>query len=592
MATTQLSKSGIAMKKSRSDPQKYLNERRREVLRYVEKKGSFPIAQNWRKYGFTVQEIVERIRKGGHEPNWEKLPIEFRVDENGIPLPDQFCVETATSSTGSEGTRVAMNIASSGRAVADMVRHNERVIEEMEDFVRDLPPEETLLASDADNYREFRRIMDENRGQQVNINPEAIWNLETINAYLHQKDDRGRLRVKTGDAKNAKFEESTVDQYVGKVGKPFSGAMNIVITRYSRLDCRADVRECYKDMKNLLANVRNDIDGKTGKKVSVLVSADAKLQYTQALYFVAHHFKKDRDNEGALEKLYPDQMDILEEERQKYIKIRDASIKARKNIAIEAWASIKQKWLNDGDRLDIENVFFELYEESVGRDDFGRVFINPKVNVESNLWGFGGNNFMTKDPNTGDWTFHLNKYKTYKKYKSVKIFWRGEKAKLIDDWLAKSGNKTFLFEKNTNLRTRKPTAYGKMSILIGKKLLRIGVVNKKKGQNINYLRHAYASTFDWGLFRGTNKTKEDISYTMLHSPSMNAEYVRPLVDITESIRGTEREELEEEDVQDSNFVIPDESIPDYIPVSSRTRSRVRQREETGSDTKRRKRKGA
>ena len=178
LATTQLSKSGIAMKKSRSDPQKYLNERRREVLRYVEKKGSFPIAQNWRKYGFTVQEIVERIRKGGHEPNWEKLPIEFRVDENGIPLPDQFCVETATSSTGSEGTRVAMNIASSGRAVADMVRHNERVIEEMEDFVRDLPPEETLLASDADNYREFRRVMDENRGQQVNINPEAIWNLE------------------------------------------------------------------------------------------------------------------------------------------------------------------------------------------------------------------------------------------------------------------------------------------------------------------------------------------------------------------------------------------------------------------------------
>ncbi len=73
-------------------------------------------------------------------------------------------------------------------------------------------------------------------------------------------------------------------------------------------------------MKNLLENMRNDVDGKTGKKVTV-VSADAELKYCQALYFVAHHFKKDRENEGALEKLYPDQMDILEEERQKYVKI-------------------------------------------------------------------------------------------------------------------------------------------------------------------------------------------------------------------------------------------------------------------------------
>ena len=87
---------------------------------------------------------------------------------------------------------------------------------------------------------------------------------------------------------------------------------------------------------------------------------------------------------------------------------------------------------------------------------------------------------MTKDATTGDWTFHLNKYKTYKKYKSVKILWRGEKAKLIDDWLKKSGNETFLFEKNKNIRTRKPTAYGTMSQLIGKKLKQIGVVNKER----------------------------------------------------------------------------------------------------------------
>ena len=79
---------------------------------------------------------------------------------------------------------------------------------------------------------------------------------------------------------------------------------------------------------------------------------------------------------------------------------------------------------------------------------------------------------------------------------------------------------------------------------------------------------------------------------MQHSPSMNAEYVRPLIDITESIGGEERETIEEEDIQDSNFVIPEESIPDYIPVSwgsTRKRSRVRQRGDTETEGQRRKR---
>ena len=46
MTTIELTKSGIAMKKLRGDPEKYLNERRRDVLRYVESKGSWPISQN------------------------------------------------------------------------------------------------------------------------------------------------------------------------------------------------------------------------------------------------------------------------------------------------------------------------------------------------------------------------------------------------------------------------------------------------------------------------------------------------------------------------------------------------------------------
>ena len=79
MTTIELTKSGIAMKKLRGDPEKYLNERRRDILRYVESKGSWPISQNWRKYGFTVAEIVGRIRKGGNEPNWINFPSSFEL---------------------------------------------------------------------------------------------------------------------------------------------------------------------------------------------------------------------------------------------------------------------------------------------------------------------------------------------------------------------------------------------------------------------------------------------------------------------------------------------------------------------------------
>ena len=67
----------------RGDPEKYLNERRRDVLRYVEMKGSWPISQNWRKYGFTVAEIVGRIRKGGNEPNsFELTKMEYLYQTN------------------------------------------------------------------------------------------------------------------------------------------------------------------------------------------------------------------------------------------------------------------------------------------------------------------------------------------------------------------------------------------------------------------------------------------------------------------------------------------------------------------------------
>ena len=60
-------------------------------------------------------------------------------------------METSTSSGESEGTRVTMNIPQTGGMVADMIHHNEDVTSRMEGFVSNLPPEETLIADDADN---------------------------------------------------------------------------------------------------------------------------------------------------------------------------------------------------------------------------------------------------------------------------------------------------------------------------------------------------------------------------------------------------------------------------------------------------------
>ena len=567
------------VQKYRADTQKYLNERKREILRYSKKNGTFPQAEKWRLYGFTVGQIAKVIEEGGHTPDYSKIPIEYRLDDEGKPLPDQYCVDQdTTDSGGSDATRVTMNIPQTGRMVADMIHHNEDVTSRMEGFVSNLPPEETLIADDADNYRTFQDISAKNRGRQFNINPAEIYTITTINEYLHRTDDSGRMIVIKGDAKSARMELKTVENYVGKKGKPQTGAFFTCIKKYSPHDCYKDVRDCYKDMKTMLDNMKKDVNGKTGEKMAT-VGASTKVLYCQALYFVAHHFKRDRSNEGVLEKQFSSQMTLLEEERKRYVKIRDAEIRERMLIPIEPWSELKRKWLNDGDRLDIENVFFELYEESVGRDDFGRVFVNPDVNIESDQWGLGGNNFMTKDTTTGDWTFHLNKYKTYNKFGVVKILWRGEKAKLIDDWLKISKSEKYLFERNTNSRIKGRTPYGSMSTLIGNKLKRLDI-KKIKFQNINYLRHSYASTgFDWEYFRKYKESREDTSFTMLHSASMNPKYVRPLISVTKSLHSDARQELEE-DQADSNIVIPEESIPSFIASRTRSKSKAtRGREE-------------
>ena len=123
------------VQKYRADTQKYLNERKREILGYSKKKGTWPQAEKWRLYGFTVGQIAKVIEEGGHTPDYSKIPIEYRLDANGVPLPDQFCVETSTSSGESEGTRLTMNIPQTGRMVADMIHHNEDVTSRMEGFV-------------------------------------------------------------------------------------------------------------------------------------------------------------------------------------------------------------------------------------------------------------------------------------------------------------------------------------------------------------------------------------------------------------------------------------------------------------------------
>ena len=67
----------------------------------------------------------------------------------------------------------------------------------------------------------------------------------------------------------------------------------------------------------------------------------------------------------------------------------------------------------------LKTYFFD-YDELVERDDFGRVFVNPKVSIESGRRGLGGSNFMTKDVAMGDWTFHLNKYQTHENTGALK----------------------------------------------------------------------------------------------------------------------------------------------------------------------------
>ena len=79
MTTIELTKSGIAMKKLRGDPEKYLNERRRDVLRYVEIKVVGLSLKIGGSMGLRLRRSWEEFEKEGMNQTGKNFPSSFEL---------------------------------------------------------------------------------------------------------------------------------------------------------------------------------------------------------------------------------------------------------------------------------------------------------------------------------------------------------------------------------------------------------------------------------------------------------------------------------------------------------------------------------
>ena len=79
MTTIELTKSGIAMKKLRGDPEKYLNERRRDVLRYVERKVVGLSLKIGGSMALRLRRSWEEFEKEGMNQTGKNFPSSFEL---------------------------------------------------------------------------------------------------------------------------------------------------------------------------------------------------------------------------------------------------------------------------------------------------------------------------------------------------------------------------------------------------------------------------------------------------------------------------------------------------------------------------------
>lgn len=126
----------------------------------------------------------------------------------------------------------------------------------------------------------------------------------------------------------------------------------------------------------------------------------SKLGYLETLYVTVRHFNggillKEQYGKDALIEI-----DEYRKELKELVLADTANIRANEILLMD-WKSVVKKFEEKLGKKSKENLYIQLYNEVPSRDDLGRLFISPQLNVGS---------ANEREMNYSVWNIHLNVY--------------------------------------------------------------------------------------------------------------------------------------------------------------------------------------
>lgn len=254
------------------------------------------------------------------------------------------------------------------RFTGQIVAHNEEVKLLMEEFAN------TKIQPSLDverTQKELSAYLQQHKFKFDEAPTESAYSMATFHSYFWANSYRTGLmysspRTIAGifGAKNARVP--------GKSGRPYR-----IFKRYSKTDCIDNVRECLKNLDDVLSEINDD----------TTIVERTRVAYYHALYALMTHYGRrrvqgEREETGEKQEEFPEMYELLRDVQEEAIVKANREDKERRRTEF-----LQQDWttlLNDVKRIfGNSNVFDDVKANLAfqSRDDLGFLKIKPKISA-------------------------------------------------------------------------------------------------------------------------------------------------------------------------------------------------------------------
>ena len=496
------------------------NFNRKRVLMRVKKSGNPPFTSTMKEYAIEPYEVNAALVAGNHEPltTW---------DNSGDTQP---------------------------RFTGQIQAHNEEVKRLMEEFAK------TKIQPSLDverTQKELKVFLEQHKDTFVEAPAESCLFYGDVSFVFHANSYRTGLTYASQKTIEIIFGKKDAKQ-PGKSGRLYQ-----VFKKYSKTDCIDNVKECLKNLDDILIEIQED----------QTVSERTKIAYYHALYTLMTHYGRqrvegEREEVGQLEEEFPEMYELLRDVQEESIEKANAEDKEKKQTEFlqQDWTTLmdkvkrtfgKSKVFNDVKA----NLYFQIYNAFPSRDDLGFLKINPKISA-SNPRAEKQMNYIYKRQGATNWTIKLNKFKTTKLTRKKNIpedVLPTSVSKLIDAYLKRPevGDQEYLFMKTVTKNGVAKKEPQKQSAEIKAWLNKAGIQGKG---SVNLLRHTMMTHLWKEEYdpEAPSLALKKLAVAFRHSVVMSKKYVRSLAsELTEdSVANYDDKDLADKDEQEFSSLIP------------------------------------